>query len=78
MICPPPTLPLIPYTHTHTQVNKNTGFFNGLYTTKELDAKSIQVCVYASPQFEGDNCVHMCQCWFLIAMCICIHFNCSG
>ncbi len=31
------------FPHTYVQVNKNTGFFNGLYTAPELDAKSIQV-----------------------------------
>lgn len=30
-------------TYAHMQVNKNTGFYNGLYTAQELDAKSIQV-----------------------------------
>ena len=28
------------------QVMKSTGFFRGLYTSQELDAKSIQVCTY--------------------------------
>ena len=31
------------------QVMKSTGFFRGLYTSQELDAKSIQVRVHVCP-----------------------------
>lgn len=33
----------------YLQVMKSTGFFRGLYTSQELDAKSIQVCVHVCP-----------------------------
>ena len=46
------------------QVIKSTGFFRGLYTPQELDAKSIQVCITHRDMLHVYMYVHVCTCLY--------------